>query len=210
MSNFWGCRIADKASLVELKLCTQWCAWPVVCLNSEGSSVRADNNRLISDSQFTVKPGEHAVIYYIATRAWCNDQVCAVKHAPRWCHHIDLLLIQCKLTATVTDTVMLTKARLGKRSLSGLYSGQGSSDIITMENTGTGHASPPRLFSLPSSRAVSSSISVPKRSQRSQNFLSRRSHPTFVCFLTTVCVIPQTNAATGSRHGWADGCHGPQ
>ncbi|XP_056879827.1 zinc finger protein 395-like [Takifugu flavidus] len=58
---------------------------------------------------------------------------------------------------------MLTKTRLGKRSLSGLYSGQESSDIITMENTGTGHPSPPRLFSLPSSRPVSSSISVPKR-----------------------------------------------
>ncbi|TNM90558.1 hypothetical protein fugu_002847 [Takifugu bimaculatus] len=58
---------------------------------------------------------------------------------------------------------MLTKTRLGKRSLSGLYSGQESSDIITMENTSTGHPSPPRLFSLPSSRPVSSSISVPKR-----------------------------------------------
>lgn len=167
----------DKSSLVELKLCTHWCAWPVVCLNSEGSSVRADNN-VSSLTPLTVKPGEHAVISYIATRVWCNDQVRAVEHALWWCHHVDLLLIQCQLAASVTATVMLTKARLGKRSLSGLYSGQESSDIITMENAGTGHPSPPRLFSLPSSRPVSSSISVPKRSDSN---LFGRSRPTFVC-----------------------------
>lgn len=58
-------------------------------------------------------------------------------------------------------TDMLT-TRLGKRSLRGLYPGQGSGDVVTMVTTSADRRPAPGLC--PSSRPVSSSISVPSRS----------------------------------------------